>query len=1112
MFAKRLLQKALRQLNPQQGHEKLAEMDLQIAVHYGIPYTASDLRYDPIQRLLAIGTLDGRIKIIGGDNIEGLLISPKKVRFKHMEFLHNKGYLVAISNDNEVQVWNLEFRQLFYSLHWEVNITAFAVVQGTCLMYLGDENGLFSVLKFDIDDGKLQRMPYQIPINALTAAGISSFDPQSIVGILPQPYTSGTRVLIAYEKGLLVLWDISQNQAVAVRGYGALHLKGEDSTNFQNSEENKVLESASENEEEENAIGSLCWASSTGTIVAVGYVNGDIVLWNMSSKPPSLKGKQVDTSPNIIKLELASGNCRLPVIVLHWSAVTKADNEKGGHLFIYGGDDKGSEEVLTVVSLEYSGMDTVRCVSRSNLNLNGSFADMILIPEVGSPEKNNTAALFVLTNPGQLNVYDGHLFSMQKFEGNTDALAEKFPDAVPTIDPRMTVTKLCSLAVERDSSKGLLKKTYARKAVTPTLSWGTKWPLTGGVPSEMSLSEDYGIERLYIAGYQDGSVRIWDATFPVLAPMFLLEGKVPGIEIDSINASVSSLAFCSMTMTLAVGNECGLVRIYKLHEKTGDSSFHFVGESKEEVQIMRHGKGFHFTAAFLVSNSHVQSLQYTNSGEKLAVGFENGQVAMLDMNKLLVMFCKKCVFETSAPVISLNITSVPGTVSREDSPKKVNPTTPKYPSELLLTLYKNATLAIIDSTNGVTVSSLQLSQKKQSSAISMYVIDVSNTIAGASGKKSSHNLSDKNTDPNEPSKSNNCGEGTMQGIEEHHKSDVTHSSDLLSDPLLLICCENVLRIYSLKSLLQGNGKNIRKVKLAKRCCWSTLFKKIDEITCGLLLVYDTGAIEIRSLPDLEVIAEQSLMSLLRWSFKTNMDKTMSSTDNGQIALVNGSELAIISLLACENDFRIPDSLPCLHDKVLAAAAEAAINASINQKKKQDTASGILGGIMKGFKGSRTENSIAENILGNSSAEQLEEILSKVPFLEPSTTSSGDPEVDELSIDDIEIDDVEPSQPTYTPSEPNKKNKIDEEREKLFDGSSNVTQPRVRTTQEILTQYRFGGDAAAAAAHARDKLVQRQEKLERLSQRTAELQSGAEDFASMANELVKTMENKKWWKL
>jgi hypothetical protein len=32
--------------------------------------------------------------------------------------------------------------------------------------------------------------------------------------------------------------------------------------------------------------------------------------------------------------------------------------------------------------------------------------------------------------------------------------------------------------------------------------------------------------------------------------------------------------------------------------------------------------------------------------------------------------------------------------------------------------------------------------------------------------------------------------------------------------------------------------------------------------------------------------------------------------------------------------RIPESLPCLHDKVLAAAADAALSFSLNQKKKQ----------------------------------------------------------------------------------------------------------------------------------------------------------------------------------
>ena len=42
----------------------------------------------------------------------------------------------------------------------------------------------------------------------------------------------------------------------------------------------------------------------------------------------------------------------------------------------------------------------------------------------------------------------------------------------------------------------------------------------------------------------------------------------------------------------------------------------------------------------------------------------------------------------------------------------------------------------------------------------------------------------------------------------------------------------------------------------------------------------------RSLPDLEVVGETSLMATMRWNFKTNMDKMMSSSDKGQITLVS----------------------------------------------------------------------------------------------------------------------------------------------------------------------------------------------------------------------------------
>ena len=41
----------------------------------------------------------------------------------------------------------------------------------------------------------------------------------------------------------------------------------------------------------------------------------------------------------------------------------------------------------------------------------------------------------------------------------------------------------------------------------------------------------------------------------------------------------------------------------------------------------------------------------------------------------------------------------------------------------------------------------------------------------------------------------------------------------------------------------------------------------------------------RSIPDLELVKESSLMSILRWNFKANMNKLMSSSDNGQITLV-----------------------------------------------------------------------------------------------------------------------------------------------------------------------------------------------------------------------------------
>ncbi|PQQ01050.1 uncharacterized protein Pyn_18909 [Prunus yedoensis var. nudiflora] len=510
---------------------------------------------------------DGRIKVIGGDGIEGLLISPKQLPYKYIEFLQNQGYLVSILNDNNIQVWNLESRCLVYCLEWESNITAFSVINGSNLMYVGDDYALVAVMKYDAEEGKLLQLPYHISANSLSeAAGFPFPTDQPIVGLLPQPCSSGNRVLIAYQNGLVILWDVSEDQIVFVGGGKDLQLK-DGVVKSMNEVNIDSPEETLEHQLGDKEISALCWASSNGSILAVGYIDGDILFWNTSSSA-SIKER------------------RLPVIVLQWSKDYKSHNDCDGQLFIYGGDEIGSEEVLTVLTLEWSpGMGNLRCVGRTDLTLTGSFADMILLPSSGTTGGNHKADVFVLTNPGQLHFYDEASLSalVSQKERNPSISGLEFP---------------ISSVVNRGS--------------IPNPSAGTKWPLTGGVPSQLSISKNNGIERVYLAGYSDGSVRIWNATYPLLSFICLVQGEVQGIKVAGSRAPVSRLDFCVFTLNLAVGNECGLVQIYNLKDCSDGTKFLFVTESKSEVHNLPQGKGPQCRAVLSLINSPVQALQFVS--------------------------------------------------------------------------------------------------------------------------------------------------------------------------------------------------------------------------------------------------------------------------------------------------------------------------------------------------------------------------------------------------------------------------------------------------------------------------------------------------------------------
>ncbi|CAA7040331.1 unnamed protein product [Microthlaspi erraticum] len=1099
MFARKFLQKSSggqkpAPAPPPRGCLITEDLDPRIVTHHGIPSTASLLAFDPIQCLLAVGTLDGRIKVIGGDNIEAILASPKQLPFKNLEFVENQGFLVSISNENEIQVWDLDLRQTTSSLCWESNITSFSILHGTGYMYVGDEYGMVSVLKYSVDEGKLVHLPYYVPTDALAeAAGLSSPIDYPVVGLLSQPCSKGTRLLVAFSNGLLFLWDASEDRVVLVRGNKDLPVEGKtvgDSLEASHDEPSDL-------ELDGKEISSLCWASADGSVLAVGYVDGDIVFWDFS------EGQKGKPSNHAVKLQLSSAEKRLPVIVMHWCSDVSRKN-CGGKLFIYGGDIIGSDEVLTMLALDWSsGMGGLKCVGRADLTLSGSFADMVLSPIASS--RQSGMFLFLLTNPGQLQAYDDTSLAslMSQKEDNISVSPLPYPMVVPTMDPHMTVAIFAACNVNDKTSLALSEIVLAAKARTPRTpsSESAQWPLTGGVPSYL---DDYKLERLYMAGYQDGSVRIWDATYPCLSLIYVLDPKANGIDITGVDASVTAFSFCSKTSCLAVGNECGMVRLFKLVGHKSGGTLEVVTNTDKQAHPFHQEDGPQWLAAYSFLSSPVCTLRFVQSTRRLAVGFKCGRVAMLDIGAQSVMFVTNSLSDSGFPIKSLCVKSSPAPAGSLSGPTDHNSIDSDAHDDLILcAMTKDGQTILFDGNTGKMLASC-LRPLKNPTAICMHILEDCYENSEMPSENSAKNPSGKEKHEKN-SHTTSESESHSPGGEQNAVTETKLVDQRFANSLFLMCSEDALRLYSLKSLSQGSLESITEVNLPRPCCWMGTLKK-DERECAVLLLYRTGHIEIRSFPDLEVVRESSLMSLLRWNFKPNMEKTVCSDDFGHVVLVNGCEVSILSVLAHANGFRIPESLPLLHDKVLAAAADATFSHFPAHKKNHDGAPKFLSGIIKGFRSSNEQK--VDQIQDFS---HLGNIFSNPPYLKPSATGDDDEKIVELNIDDIEIDEPLIISPI---TEKDKKEKKDKrtEKERLFDGASSDAQPKTRTVDEIKAKYRKAGETSAIASQAKDKLLERGEKLERISQRTAELQDGAENFASMAHELAKQMEKRKWWNI
>ncbi|CAH8667768.1 unnamed protein product [Schistosoma rodhaini] len=182
-----------------------------ISVH-GFPYQPTCIAFDPVQRIVAVGTKSGFIRIFGKPGVDCSICHPSASAVLQIFFLVNEGGLVSICGDDVAHLWNIRQKnpEIVHSLQFKrEHLTCGHLPVGSSWLYLGTDKGnvnFISVQRFTTSG-------YVINWNKAIDLSQSSH-PGKVIQIAENPQDSN-KILIGYSSGFLVLWDLKTKQGDA---------------------------------------------------------------------------------------------------------------------------------------------------------------------------------------------------------------------------------------------------------------------------------------------------------------------------------------------------------------------------------------------------------------------------------------------------------------------------------------------------------------------------------------------------------------------------------------------------------------------------------------------------------------------------------------------------------------------------------------------------------------------------------------------------------------------------------------------------------------------------------------------------------------------------------
>ncbi|XP_053317353.1 syntaxin-binding protein 5 isoform X7 [Spea bombifrons] len=482
-------------------------------VRHGFPFEPSALAFDPVQKILAIGTQSGALRLFGRPGVECFCQHDSGAAVIQLQFLINEGALVSALEDDTLHLWNLRQKRpaILHSLKFNrERITFCHLPFQSKWLYVGTEKGNIHIVNVE----SFTLSGYVIMWNKAIELSSKSH-PGPVVHISDNPMDEG-KLLIGYESGIVVLWDLKSKKADYRYTY-------------------------------DEAIHSVAWHHE-GKQFICSHSDGTLTIWNVRSPARPIQtivphgkqikdGKKPEPCKPILKVEYKTTRYGEPFIIL-----------SGGLAY----DTVGRRPCLTVMhgkstavlEMDYSIVDFLTlCETPYSNDFQEPYAVVVLLEKdlVVIDLAQNGYPIF--ENPYPLNIHESPVTCCEYF-------ADCPVDLIPA---------LYSVGA-RQKRQGYSKK---------------EWPISGGNWGVGTQS----YPEIIITGHADGSIKFWDASAITLQVLYKLKtAKVfeksrnkddkPSTDIvDEDPYAIQMISWCPESRMLCVAGVSAHVIVYRFSKQ-----------------------------------------------------------------------------------------------------------------------------------------------------------------------------------------------------------------------------------------------------------------------------------------------------------------------------------------------------------------------------------------------------------------------------------------------------------------------------------------------------------------------------------------------------------------